>query len=40
MERLSGRVVLCRNCRENEPEEGFEYCTTCLIMFATFAHRP
>jgi hypothetical protein len=27
-------LTTCRQCRENGAEQGSEYCTVCLVMFA------
>jgi hypothetical protein len=32
-------MTVCQQCRENEPEQGSEYCTVCLVMFAMLKTR-
>jgi hypothetical protein len=31
--------TICQQCRENEAEQGSEYCTVCLVMFAMLERR-
>jgi|HubBroStandDraft_1064217.scaffolds.fasta_scaffold768835_2 hypothetical protein len=32
------REAICPQCKENEAEQGSEYCTACLVMFAMLVH--
>jgi len=33
-------VTICQQCRENDAEQGSEYCPVCLVMFAQVGARP
>jgi hypothetical protein len=35
----TAHLTICQQCRENEAEQGSEYCTVCLIMFAMLKTR-